>query len=70
MQTSSKAKHLGTLITERGNPAEEIRRRVTATMPVLRHLDISGIFLRNFVSVTGLGFAHGMTRCVPRPTRP
>ena len=40
MQTSSKAKHLGTLITERGNPAEEIRRRVTATMPVLRHLDI------------------------------
>lgn len=29
-------KYLGTLITEHGNPAQEIRRRITATMAVFQ----------------------------------
>ena len=42
MKSTTEAKYLGAVINDKADPAQEIRRRISSTMPILKRLDIFG----------------------------
>ena len=40
MKSTTDAKYLGAVINDKADPAQEIRRRISSTMPILKRLDI------------------------------
>ena len=40
VKSTTEAKYLGAVINDKADPAQEIRRRISSTMPVLKRLDI------------------------------
>ena len=40
MKSTTEAKYLGAIINDKADPAQEIRRRILSTMPILKRFDI------------------------------
>jgi hypothetical protein len=40
MKSTTEAKYLGAVINDKADPAQEIRRRILSTMPILKRFDI------------------------------
>jgi hypothetical protein len=40
MKSMTEAKYLGAIINDKIDPVQEIKRRISSVMPILKHLDI------------------------------
>ena len=40
MKSMTEVKYLGTIINDKIDPVQEIKRRISSVMPILKHLDI------------------------------